>query len=131
MEVNIVININPSNSKPIYEQIVDSVKENILKGILQPQDKLPSVRNLSSQLLINPNTVSKAYSELERQKVIVTIKGRGTYVSKEYNPKMEEDSIVQLTETIKKIIVEAHYIGIDKDRLLSIIDKIYDELEGN
>ncbi|WP_026894383.1 GntR family transcriptional regulator [Clostridiisalibacter paucivorans] len=126
-----MINIDPSNSKPIYEQIVDSVKENILKGILQPQDKLPSVRNLSSQLLINPNTVSKAYSELERQKVIVTIKGRGTYVSKDYNPKMEEDRIVQLTKMIKKIIVEAHYIGIDKDRLLSIIDKIYGELEGN
>lgn len=69
--------IDGRSAKPIYEQIVDQVKEQLLKGILKSGDQLPSVRQLAGMLTINPNTVSKAYQELERQKVIETIRGRG------------------------------------------------------
>jgi GntR family transcriptional regulator len=79
----------------------------------------------------NPNTVSKAYKELERQKIIETIRGRGTYVSSDYKPKLEEDRMKVLKEDIKKIIIEAHYMGIEKKDLLEIMDTFYEEVDIN
>ncbi len=61
-----MIKIDSRSSKPIYEQIVDQIKENIIREVLRPGDKLPSVREMSVMIRINPNTVSKAYKELER-----------------------------------------------------------------
>lgn len=124
-----MINIDSRSSKPIYEQIIDSIKENIMKGILVAGDKLPSVRELSSMVTVNPNTVAKAYQELERQKVIETLRGRGTFVSSNYKPQIQEDKLMMLKEDAKKIVVEAHYMGINKENLINIIKDIYDELE--
>lgn len=64
-----MINIDSRSSKPIYEQIIDGIKENVIRGILEPGDKLPSVRELAVMITTNPNTVSKAYKELEREKL--------------------------------------------------------------
>ncbi len=64
-----MINIDSRSSKPIYEQIIDGIKENVIRGILKPGDKLPSVRELAVMITTNPNTVSKAYKELEREKL--------------------------------------------------------------
>lgn len=68
--------IDARDSRPIYEQIIDQIKEQVMKGILKPGDQLPSVRQLASMLTVNANTVMKAYTELERQEVIETIRGR-------------------------------------------------------
>ncbi len=72
-----MFNVDASSSTPIYQQIVDNVKESILKGLIEPGEKLPSVRELAKILTLNPNTIQKAYQELERQKVIVTLRGKG------------------------------------------------------
>lgn len=124
-----LINIDVRSSRPIYEQIIDGIKENILKGILMPGDKLPSVREMSSLITTNPNTVSRAYMELERQGVIETVRGKGTYVSSDYKPKVEEERMEKLKEDIKKIIVEAHYMGITKEEILKIINEFYEEVK--
>jgi GntR family transcriptional regulator len=124
-----LINIDIRSSRPIYEQIIDGIKENILKGILQPGDKLPSVREMSSMITTNPNTVSRAYMELERQGVTETIRGRGTYVSSNYKPKVEEDRMEKLREDIKKIILEAHYMGIKKEEIVKLINESYEEVK--
>ncbi|MGY0374900.1 GntR family transcriptional regulator [Clostridium sp. JNZ J1-5] len=124
-----MINIDVRSSRPIYEQIIDGIKENILKGILMPGDKLPSVREMSSLITTNPNTVSRAYMELERQGVIETVRGKGTYVSSDYKPKVEEERMEKLKEDIKKIIVEAHYMGITKEEILKIINEFYEEVK--
>ncbi|QGU94753.1 GntR family transcriptional regulator [Clostridium bovifaecis] len=124
-----MINIDSKNNRPIYEQIIDAVKENILKGILQPGDKLPSVREMSSLITANPNTVSRAYMELERQGVIETIRGRGTYVSSNYKPKVEENRMEKLKDDIKKIILEAHYMGIKKEDIVKLINEFYEEVK--
>lgn len=126
-----MLKIDSRSSRPIYEQIIEGMKENILKGIILPGEKLPSVRELSSIITANPNTVSKAYKELERQRVIETIRGRGTYVSSDYKPKLEEDRMKVLKEDIKKIIIEAHYMGIEKKDLLEIMDTFYEEVDIN
>ncbi|SHH12385.1 GntR family transcriptional regulator [Clostridium grantii] len=126
-----MLKIDSRSSRPIYEQIIEGMKVNILKGIILPGEKLPSVRELSSMITANPNTVSKAYRELERQKVIETIRGRGTYVSSDYKPKLEEDRMKVLKEDIKKIIIEAHYMGIEKKDLLEIMNNFYEEVNVN
>ncbi|OPJ64898.1 HTH-type transcriptional repressor YtrA [Clostridium oryzae] len=131
MEVVIIFNIDPRSSTPIYEQIIASVKENIIKGILQAGDKLPSVRELAAMLTTNPNTVSKAYSELERMKIIETLRGKGTFVSEEYKPKLEEDMVIDLKNSLKQIILNAHYMGMTKEDLIEIINGIYGEFENS
>ncbi|MFL0251445.1 GntR family transcriptional regulator [Clostridium neuense] len=125
-----MINIDNKSSTPIYQQIVDQVKEEILKGILQAGDKLPSVREMSSMITANPNTISRAYSELERLKVIETIRGRGTYVTSQYKPVMEEERMENLKDNIKKIIVEAKYIGLSKEKMIELINDAYDNISS-
>lgn len=126
-----MFNIDSRSSTPIYEQIINSVKESIIKGILQPGDKLPSVRELASMLTANPNTVSKAYSELERMKIIETLRGKGTFVSINYKPRLEEDKMAKLKEDLKKLLMDAHYMGIKKGDIKKIMDELYTELLGD
>jgi GntR family transcriptional regulator len=76
-----VILIDYKDARPIYEQIVDRLRQLILNGVLNKDEKIPSVRSLAMELSINPNTIQRAYNELERQGCIYTVKGRGNYVS--------------------------------------------------
>lgn len=122
-----MINIDSRSSKPIYEQIIEKVKENIIKGILKPGDKLPSVRELASIITVNPNTISKAYIELERMKAIEVIRGKGTFVVENFKPIMDEEKMREIREHMKKIIIEAHYIGVDKEKLIDILNEIYNQ----
>ncbi|MGK0468884.1 MAG: GntR family transcriptional regulator [Clostridium sp.] len=117
-----LINIDSRSSKPIYEQIIERIKENIIKGILRPGDKLPSVRELAAAITINPNTISKAYNELERMKAIEVIRGKGTFVVENFKPIMDEEKMKAIKEHMKEIIIEAHYIGVDKDKLINIMN---------
>lgn len=75
-----MIHLNYRDSRPIYEQIVDGIRTQIGAKILLPGDKLPSVRELASQLSINPNTIQRAYRELEVSGVVETIPGKGCFV---------------------------------------------------
>jgi len=124
-----VLNIDPRSSKPLYEQIVDQIKEQIIKGILRPGDKLPSVREMSILLMINPNTVSKAYQELEREKAIETVRGRGTFISRNYQPKRDEEKLQELKEWLKKAVVEGRYLGLSRDDIVAMLEEIIQELE--
>lgn len=124
-----MINIDSRSSTPIYEQIVNGIKESILKGILQPGDKLLSVREMAATLRTNPNTVAKAYGELEREKVIETLRGKGTFVSTDYKPRILEDKMERIKEDIKKVILEAKYMGLTKKELIEIMDSFFKELE--
>lgn len=76
-----MIILDYKDTRPIYEQVVEKFKLLILKDILQKDEQMPSVRSLAVQLSINPNTIQKAYAELERQGYIYTVKGRGNFVS--------------------------------------------------
>lgn len=122
-----LINIDSRSSKPIYEQIIEKIQENILKGILKPGDKLPSVRELASIITINPNTISKAYIELERMKAIEVIRGKGTFVVENFKPIMDDEKMREIQEHMKKIIIESHHIGLDKAQLIIILNEIYNE----
>ena len=81
-----MFNIDARSSTPIYEQIMGQIKEAIMRGLLEPGEKLPSVREMSTLLTVNPNTVSKAYQELEREKAIETIRAGEPLLLRITNP---------------------------------------------
>ena len=108
-----MIQIDPRSSTPIYEQIIQQMKELCFKGLLKSGDKLPSVRELSTMIIANPNTVSKAYKELERQGIIETLRGRGTYVSENARVSLDERKMEVIKEQLKPLIIDAFYAGID------------------
>jgi len=112
-----MILINERSSMPIYEQIIQQFKEMIVRGLLQEGDKLPSVRELSSTIVVNPNTVSKAYQELERQGVIETLRGKGTFVSKQTLIKPTEAKLEKLKEELKQLVIEASVVGVTAEQL--------------
>lgn len=122
--------IDSRSSTPIYEQIIIGIKELILKGIVKPGDKLPSIRELSTILTINPNTVSKAYGELESDNIVETIKGKGTFVSDKYEKKASEDKKSKLIIDIKRLILEANYLGIEENDLILLLSEGFKEIRG-
>ena len=115
---------------PIYEQIVEQVKEQVLKGILKGGDQLPSVRQLAGMLTINPNTVSKAYQELERQKIIETIRGKGTFICAISVKRMDEEKMGELYQMLKQVCIELHYMGLKEEEIMVQVDKVFKELKG-
>lgn len=123
-----MFNIDQRSSTPIYQQLVQEVKEAILRGVLQPGDRLPSVRDLSSRLTINPNTIQKSYQELERQKVIETLRGKGTFVCLDYRVREDEEKMGEFRENLRKILVEAYYLGLDRERIVALVRQLMQEL---
>jgi transcriptional regulator, GntR family len=96
-----------------------------MSGILSPDEKLPSVRELSQELTINPNTIQKAYQELERQNIIYTKRSQGSFVNPNIQAINKEEKMGELIEEIKRIIVESMYLGISKEKFLDIINSAY------
>ena len=126
-----MLRIDPRSSTPIYEQIELGVKELILKGALKGGDKLPSVREMASILTINPNTISKAYGELEREGIIETLRGKGTFITDNYKGKVDEKKMEYISEELKKLILEANYSGINKKEFMKLTLAIFSELGVN
>ena len=124
-----MFNINTTSDKAIYEQIIDNIKELTLKRILKADDKLPSVRDMASMLSVNPNTVSKAYQELERQKITHTVRGRGTFISSDMDFPIDNDRIVKAIENLRDICIELGHLGFDKEKLIQEIKRIYSDIE--
>lgn len=122
-----MFNIDLKSSTPIYEQIVNQVKEAILKGYLKKGDPLPSVRKLSVMLDVNPNTIAKAYRELEQNQVIVTLRGRGTFIAEET---VENIDINKELLKIRPTLAELKLKGISNDQIIKFITELLNELEG-
>ncbi|APA03841.1 MULTISPECIES: GntR family transcriptional regulator [Bacillus] len=125
-----MIQIDPRSSTPIYEQIIQQLKELCLKGIMKPGDKLPSVRELATIIIANPNTVSKAYKELERDGVIETLRGRGTYISENAKKTLVEGKMTMIKEQLKQLIIDAHYAGVELEKLQEWIKEISADVKG-
>jgi len=123
-----LFNIDQRSSTPIYQQLVQEVKEAVLRGVLQPGDRLPSVRELAGRLAINPNTIQKSYQELERQKVVETLRGKGTFVCLDYRVREDEEKMGEFRENLRKILVEAHYLGLDRERIVALVRQLMQEL---
>ncbi|MCL1949319.1 MAG: GntR family transcriptional regulator [Turicibacter sp.] len=122
--------IDPRSAVPIWEQIVNQIKELVLKEMLSPGDKVPSVRETASLLLVNPNTVSKAYKELENQGIIETLRGRGTFVRENLKLTFDEERISLLREKVRQVVIEGSYIGVKVEDINQWLLEIQAELGG-
>lgn len=118
--------LDQSSSVPVYQQIVRRIKELCLRGVFKPGDKLPSVRELSVMVLANPNTVSKAYQELERQGIIETRPGIGTFVA-DYNTGEWHDHRRRqaVQQELESVVIDAIFAGISKTELQEWIEDQY------
>ncbi|MDR7001244.1 GntR family transcriptional regulator [Neobacillus niacini] len=109
--------------KPIYEQLVDKMKELIMNEVVKPDEQLPSVRALATELSINPNTIQKAYRELETQGFIYSIKGKGSFVSPNSQVR-DNEKITEVKKELEKLIVEALYLGIQAREIIELIEEL-------
>jgi GntR family transcriptional regulator len=123
------LHIDPSSGTPIYRQIVDQVRQAVASGVLKPGDRLPSVRDLAVELAVNPNTIAKAYQELERDGVIETPRGRGSFVADRDHTLPEAERIRQFREAVDRLVADAYRLRIDPEQAVAILRERLAEAE--
>ncbi|MBE5918674.1 MAG: GntR family transcriptional regulator [Pseudobutyrivibrio ruminis] len=117
-----MIQLNYRDSKPIYEQIKDGLRRLVVTGAVKKDEKLPSVRELATSLSINPNTIQKAYRELEQEGYIYTIAGKGSYAAERgFVASVRSD---ELMKEFDEIVKELLYLCEDKDVLIKRIEEL-------
>lgn len=112
-----MISIDSRDPRPLYEQVVDGFRKLIVAGALQPDDKLPSVRSLAMQLAINPNTIQRAYRELEAQGYVYSSAGRGSFVAT--SAETSELHRRELRERFDTVVAELSAAGYTCDQLVA------------
>lgn len=116
--------LNPNSETPLYMQIVEQTKLAIAKGLFRNGDRFPSVRELSRELLVNQATVSKAFKELDRQGIIETKPGIGTFIS--FDDNKISKRIDKMMEKLEDDFLEARYLGISLDEIITLYKKAGD-----
>lgn len=116
--------LNPNSETPLYMQIVEQTKLAIAKGFFRNGDRFPSVRELSRELLVNQATVSKAFKELDRQGIIETKPGIGTFIS--FDDNKISKRIDKMMEKLEDDFLEARYLGISLDEIITLYKKTGD-----
>ena len=125
-----MINIDYKDRKPIYEQLVDNIKTLVIQGILKRDDQLPSVRQLANDLAINPNTIQKAYTELERQGITYSLKGRGCFIASNIEV-LRDDRREQLFYELAQTAEGLLDLGVLCAELHQQLDEVSQKKEGN
>lgn len=123
-----MINLDYKDARPIHQQIEDGIKQLIISTILMPDEQLPSVRELSVSLTVNPNTVQRAYKQLENDGYIYSVKGKGNFVSKVTgfkNRELTDELYNKLTSVVKELM----YLGESKTDIENVINNIYQQKE--
>ncbi len=121
-----MIYVDVKDRKPIWEQLVENIKTLVVCGAMCPDEQLPSVRALAAELAINPNTIQKAYAELERSGVVYSIPGRGSFVTSQPD-RVTELHRKQLLRETEEMLKKAKSHGITKELILLTITEIWGE----
>ena len=116
-----MIVLDYQDRRPLYEQIVEKFRHLILNGALKPGEKMPSVRQLAMDLSINPNTIQRAYAELERNGFIYSVNGRGSFVGS--ISRLREQKCRELEEKVAGLAVEAKSLGMDKTAFVRMAEE--------
>ncbi|HIX31894.1 MAG TPA: GntR family transcriptional regulator [Firmicutes bacterium] len=116
-----MIRLDYRDASPIYEQIKNGLKRLMVSGAMKKGDKLPSVRALATELAINPNTIQKAYTELENEGYIYSVPGRGSFASGEV--KADEHRREELKQRIRALAAELRFMGVGKEELASLLEE--------
>src|SRR5512145_2303553 len=123
------LHVSPADGVPIYLQIVNQVKYLVSSGRLAAGEELPPIRVLAEQLVINPNTVARAYRELEMAGVVEKRRTAGTYVSGAGSPLARRERVKSLTVRVDALLAEARQMGIDLDDLIRLIHQRHDVMQ--
>lgn len=117
-----MLELNYRDARPIYEQIKDGLRKLVLSNVIRQDEKLPSVRELASQLAINPNTIQKAYRELEQEGFIYTVSGRGSFAAplSDVQSKRKDELLAQFDEAVTELL----YLDKEPDELKQRIDRL-------
>ncbi len=120
-----MIELDYHSKKPIYEQIIEEIKLLVLKRHLRPGDSIPSVRKMAQLLNITPSTVAKAYQELERQKVIETIRAKGTFISTMPDVALNEEELDRIRRKIQSEVIELKRMNYSENDVVKMVREIY------
>ena len=124
-----MITIDYKDRRHIYEQIVSSIEDLAVRGVLEPDSQLPSVRQLAVELSINPNTIQRAYSQLEKTGVIYSVKGKGNFVAAD--PKrLREEKMEQILQEMEKLLRQALALGVGGERMENWLHSLLEKEEG-
>ena len=121
-----LLNVDPASSVPIFEQIVLQVKYAVARGAFRPGDRLPSVRQLAVDALVNPNTVAKAYRELERENIVRTRRGLGIFVADGAHEACRRDGRETVDERLRDIVSEADQAGMTREEVERLTEQWLD-----
>jgi GntR family transcriptional regulator len=121
--------LNFKSGTPVYLQLVEQVKAAAASGAVQPGEPLPSIRPLAEELRVNRNTIAKAYGELESQRVIETIPGKGCFIRASSSPFKKEVRVKLLAEKIDDAVVQAHHLQIAKAEFLALAEDRFDAFQ--
>jgi len=113
--------ITPATGVPIYQQLTEQIAAAIARGKLRPDDRLPSVREMSQTLVVNPNTVARAYTELEREGVLYTRPGLGVFVSQAPAPLTKKVRRERLVSGVDRLLIDAVRVGAPPDEVAALI----------
>lgn len=116
--------IDSMSRQPVYEQIIEQIERYVLNRVLQPGDQIPSVRSLSLDLSINPNTIQKAYAELDRRNIIQSVPGKGCFIRSDVDTFIAAHIQTRLDE-FKQLLSEMKRSGIGEDKMISLIKEVY------
>jgi len=122
-----MIKLDYKNDKPLHEQITQGIKDLIMCGAMAADEQLPSVRDLSVSLTVNPNTVQRAYKTLEAEGVIYSIRGKGNFVAR--MPEADKKTIDSLYQTLFETMRELLFYGEDKASIEKVLKKAIEERE--
>ncbi len=125
-----ILHVNPASGVPLYLQIQAQVKHAVAAGALRPGDALPSVRKLAADLRINPNTVARAYLDLERDAVIKAVPGGGTFVSDGQPGLLKAERIRRARPLARQVAVEGTQLRLTADEILNLVQEELDALGG-
>ncbi|MFM8574000.1 MAG: GntR family transcriptional regulator [Pirellula sp.] len=117
------IHIQAQGGVPIYQQVMQQIKYQVASGRLQPGDELPSIRALAEELLVNPNTIARAYRELETAGVVEKRRTAGTFVSEAGSPLARKERLKLLKQRIDGVLVEAFQMGFQLDDVLKLVEQ--------
>jgi len=118
------LRVNPRSTAPMYQQVIEGIKTGVAKGIVKAGDRLPSVRELATELTINHNTIAKAYQELEREHVIEVVRGRGTFIALHPSVPNANERKAEMQAVMRKLLVDAHHLQLSEDDVRAMFEEV-------
>jgi GntR family transcriptional regulator len=123
----VFIVISPQNPDPLYKQVMDQIKDAVSDGVLKPQDRLPSIREMAKELNISEITIKRAYTDLEAEGLIYTRAGMGSFIVNIDKGRLRKEKLNEIRQALKRLLKTAERSGISKDEVVRLLKDMQEE----